>query len=598
MSTGTDASPAPTAQSELRAAAQDWIAAFTELVTTRDTAAVDRLFIPQGFWRDVLAFTWDIRSAIGADGIRDLVDSHIADSGVNSVVLTSDPHMVDGGPTGTWLQAELTLDGENGSGRGLLRLVPAGSTWAAMSLITQLTSVGDRPRLRTQWSDRGNTLWTTAEKGRQNWVDSKDPERPFATTEPAVLVVGAGQCGLALAAQLERMGVDALVIDRSERLGDSWRRRHYNLITHTPSFTDHLPFLPFPDNWPISAPKDRLANWIESYADALGIDVWTRTEMLGGTYHPEDGVWTIEVRRSTGETQIIRPRQLVLATGLLSLPSVPDLQGRERFAGQILHSSEYGSGADYLGKRVVVVGSGASGHDIAQDLYEHGVEHVTMVQRSPTYVMSFEHGIFANYGPFYSEASVQDLDATDLAFKSFPLPVAIEAGRAAAPMIAQQDAKLLDGLRGIGFQLKDGGMLANGLTPGVGGYYINQGCSELLISGEIGFKTGCVVGFDETGLLFADGSKLDADAVVLCTGYHNMREQTRDLLGEEVWQRCKQAWVLDLERGGEHGALWTDSGYPHLWLMAGSLHYARLYSSTLALRIKAELMGIVPTRDG
>ena len=120
------------------------------------------------------------------------------------------------------------------------------------------------------------------QRARQSWLERREAEREFSDTEPQVVVVGAGQGGLTVAARLGQLGVDTLVVERNDRVGDNWRKRYHSLVLHDPVWYDHLPYLPFPDHWPVFTPKDKLADWFESYAAAMELNVWTGTEFLGG----------------------------------------------------------------------------------------------------------------------------------------------------------------------------------------------------------------------------------------------------------------------------------------------------------------------------
>ena len=106
----------------------------------------------------------------------------------------------------------------------------------------------------------------------------------FESSQPDVVVIGAGQGGLAVAANLGLLGVDTLVLEKNERVGDSWRKRYRSLVLHDPVWADHLPYLPFPASWPIYAAKDKIADWLEFYASAMELNVWTSTEILSSAY--------------------------------------------------------------------------------------------------------------------------------------------------------------------------------------------------------------------------------------------------------------------------------------------------------------------------
>jgi thioredoxin reductase len=580
---------------DLAEVAANWIGRFERLLDERQLCAVDRLFVEDAYWRDLLMMSWDLRSAIGIEDIRAFVNERIINSGFRSFRLCDrqPPRMMDVSPGRRALQVIYNFESDIAKGRALIRLVKTGFAWQALSVLTDMSELRDTPSLRRQWTDAGRPEWTKPIPGRINWADRVCHPRSLNGAEPAVLIIGAGHSGLNLAAQLQRNGVETIVVEKSQRIGDSWRNRYYNLITHSVSFTDHFAFMPYPDSWPLSVEKDQLADWCEAYAQALDLNVVTDSEFLGGNFDESNGRWRVCVRRGSRQRDVLRPKHLVIATGLQGIPAIPDFQGRDIFNGDLLHSSEYRGGRAYIGKAAVVVGSGSSGHDIAQDLVEHGVTDVTMVQRSSTYVMSYEKAVPALLSSIYNPDTA--LEDSDLMYKSTPYPVALAASKARVSALADLDHDLLERLRATGFQLNDIGMLPLALRPSSRGYYVNQGCSDLIIEGAVKIKHGQVTGFDAEGVMFADGTRLDAAVVVLCTGYMNMREQVRALLGSEVADCCESGpvWVLDERRGGEHNLLWRSSGVQQLWLMAGSLQDARVYSRHLALQIKAMERGIL-----
>ena len=306
--------------------------------------------------------------------------------------------------------------------------------------------------------------------------------------------------------------------------------------------------------------------------------------------------WTLIVRRADGSQRTVRPRHLVLATGVSGTePNMPELPGADEYRGFVCHSSQFPHGVDFSGKKAVVVGTGNSGHDLAQELFDGGAE-VTMIQRSPTYVVSLAGSAIAMTGLY--EESGPPTDVADLLGASFPFKCAPEMHQATTAAMAEHDKELLADLEKAGFLLTSGingtGALQLFLQRG-GGYYINVGCSELIADGSIGLRSGVeAVRFTSTGLELSDGSTVDADVVVFATGYLGMRETARRLLGDEVADRCGPVWGLDDE--GELQGVWRRSGQDGLWFMGGNLAMARFYGKFLALQIKAHEVGLLEPR--
>ena len=203
-----------------------------------------------------------------------------------------------------------------------------------------------------------------------------------------------GQAGLNLAARLQALGVLCLIVDRQERIGDNWRHRYRTLVTHDPVTYSHMAYLPFPQTWPLFTPKDKLGDWFEAYASIMELNVWLSSSLTSATYSDEDKQWTTTVKRGGGTERTLRPNHVVLCTGHSGEPRVPTFPGQDDFKGSVYHGSHHKDASDHdvSGKRVVVVGTGNSGHDIAQNFCENGAESVTMLQRSGTYVLKADIG--------------------------------------------------------------------------------------------------------------------------------------------------------------------------------------------------------------
>ncbi|AYJ51261.1 flavin-containing monooxygenase [Rhodococcus sp. P1Y] len=584
---------APLNDVDPKAIAEEWIRGFTTAVAGRDSAAAAVLFQADGWWRDLLIFGWDLRSVHGIENIG----MHLAegpDHGQVRFFMPDEANLVEVGDD-RWIQAVITIDSELARGRGVLRLTQTGddTSWKAWTLLTAMEELvgyeesagARRPRGGAQGADRM----------ARNWQDARLAQQEFNDSEPQVLVIGAGHGGLGLAARLGQVDVSTLVIDRGERIGDNWRNRYRSLVLHDPVWYDHLPYLPFPPTWPIYTPKDKIGDWLEFYASTLELNVWTGSELVSSNYDDDDAVWTVTIRRADGSERTVHPRHLVLATGASGTePNMPTVPDAEKFTGTFCHSSGFTGGTDLRGKKATVVGSCNSGHDIAQELHEQGAD-VTMIQRSPSYVVSVDASAIAMVG-MYDETG-PPTDTADLLGASFPFKAVPHIHQATTSAMAEADKDLLDGLRRSGFLLSTGidgtGALMLFLQKG-GGYYINVGCSELIAAGDIDIRAGVEIQrFTPHGVRLTDGTALDADIVVFATGFKGMLETARHLLGDHVADRCGPVWGLDDE--GELQGIWRKSGHPGLWFMGGNLAMARYYGKFLALQIKAIEEGIHPS---
>jgi putative flavoprotein involved in K+ transport len=428
--------------------------------------------------------------------------------------------------------------------------------------------------------------------GGPNWLDKRNEARRYVGRDPAVLIVGGGHAGLAAAASLGALGVEALVVDRMARIGDNWRLRYHGLKLHNQVHSNHMPYLPFPATWPNYIPKDKIANWLEFYVEAMEIDFWTRTSFEGAAYDAAGGCWNARLTLADGSTRVMRPRHIIMATSVSSAPKLPVIPTLDRFGGTVVHSSGFGSGAEWRGRPVLVLGTGTSAHDIAQDLHGNGAA-VTMVQRSPTLVTNVEPSAQLYDGIYYGEGPTRD--DRDLLNTSFPIEVMKQSHKLLTAESRRLDAALLEGLEAAGFRLEFGedgtGWPLKYRTRG-GGYYFNVGCSELIIRREVGLiQYHDIEAFEAGGVAMRDGRHLPAELVVLATGYKGHEHMVGLFFGPEVAARVGQVWGFDAATQ-ELANMWSRTPQQGLWFTGGSYSQCRMYSRYLALQIKAQELGL------
>jgi len=478
-----------------------------------------------------------------------------------------------------------------GRGDGILRLIPDAADGNQPKAWTLLTALEE---LKGFEEEQGNTRPRGQAYSRDfrgpNWLDLRKASAEYADRDPTVLVVGGGQAGLSIAARLKQLRVDTLIVDREARIGDNWRKRYHALTLHNQVQVNHLPYMPFPPNWPTYIPKDKLANWFESYVDGMELNFWTGTEFEGGTYDEKEGRWSVTLRRA-GEKQVMHPRHVVLATGVSGIPNIPDIPGLKNFAGKAVHSSFYDDGENWKGKRALVIGTGNSGHDIAQDLHSSGAE-VTLVQRSSTLITNIEPSAQLAYAA-YNKGT---LDDNDLIATSMPLRLARRNHQMITEQSKKLDGPLLEGLERIGFKLDYGedntGWQFKYLTRG-GGYYFNVGCADLVASGAIKLRQFADIDcFVADGARMKGGETLPADLIVLATGYRPQEELVRKLFGAAVTKRVGPIWGFG--DGQELRNMYVRTPQPGLYFIAGSLAQCRINSRYLALQIKAIEEGLIP----
>ncbi|GAW16513.1 hypothetical protein ANO14919_059420 [Xylariales sp. No.14919] len=581
--------------------ASNLVGDFNKALAVKDYSAVANLFAEDGYWRDHLALSWVFRTIQTPPRIVDFLQSctksrdgfRLKSIDVDARTSTGSPKIVpvDASGTVSGIQFFIKVATVHGAGVGLARLVKQDGQWKIFTLYTRLEELAGHEEAishrRVKGAEHGG------KPGRKNWAEKRVADAEFtAGNEPAVLVIGAGQAGLTAAARLKMLGVDTLIIDQNERVGDNWRKRYHQLVLHDPVWYDHMPYLNFPAQWPIFTPKDKLAQFFESYANLLELNVWTKTELVYTKWDESKKVWTVIVNRKredgTSDIRTFHPRHLIQATGHSGKKNQPSMKGVENFKGdRLCHSSEFpGARENSQGKKAIVVGSCNSAHDIAQDFLEKGYD-ITIVQRSSTHVVSSKaiteialKGLYSEDGP--------PVDDADLLLHGLPTPVLKAIQIKVAERQAECDKDMLDGLDKAGFKVDRGpdgaGLFFKYFQRG-GGYYIDVGASQLIADGKIKVKQGKEI--DEVlprGLRFEDGTELEADEIVFATGYQNMRTQTRLMFGDEVADRVGDVWGFNSE--GEIRTIWQRSGHPGFWFHGGNLAMCRYYSRLLALQIK------------
>jgi thioredoxin reductase len=582
---------------DISVAADSWLAQFEEALTRPDDGLLTSLFCQDSYWRDVLALSWNIQTINGVAGILSELKTYSRSAAPRGFAVDPErraPRKVMRAGTDC-IEAIFKFETKVGRGHGILRLIPdsADGRLKAWTLLTELGELkGFEEQLGAQ-RPRGNAY--SRDFRGPNWLDLRKASSAYADRDPTVLVIGGGQSGLSIAARLKQLNVDTLIVDREKRIGDNWRKRYHALTLHNQVQVNHLPYMLFPPNWPTYIPKDKLANWFESYVETMELNFWTETEFEGGHYDEKEGRWTVTLRRADGGQRTMHPRHVVLATGVSGIPSVPEISGLKDFAGKVMHSSQYDDGENWKGKRAIVIGTGNSGHDIAQDLHSSGAD-VTMVQRSSTLVVSIEPSAQLVYAP-YNEGTLED---NDLIATSMPLKVARKSHALTAEKSKELDEDLLDGLARAGFKLDFGedntGWQFKYLTRG-GGYYFNVGCSDLIVKGDIALKQFADIDkFVAAGAQMKDGKTVAADFVVLATGYKRQEELVRKLFGEAIEKRVGTIWGFG--DGQELRNMYTRTGQPGLWLIAGGLAQCRIGSKHLALQIKAIEEGLLPRGVG
>jgi putative flavoprotein involved in K+ transport len=575
--------------------AERWLSQFGRALHRNEFAEAAEMFLQDSFWRDLVSFTWNIKTAEGREDIRTMMEATVPQAQPDAWRLEG-----EAAEDKDVLQCWFTFETGVSHCRGHLRLKD-GKCWTLLTTIADLKQFPEKAgETRVPGVRHG------AVQDRESWLEISNRHKAELgySTQPYCVIIGGGQGGIALAARLKRLDVPTIVVERNARPGDSWRNRYQSLCLHDPVWYDHMPYLPFPDHWPVFSPKDKIADWLEMYVKVMEIDYWHSTECRSAEFDANTQEWKVSVDRA-GQQVVLRPKQLVLATGMSGMPNVPAIEGANSFRGELCHSSRFTSGARYRSRQCIVLGSNNSAHDICADLWEHGAD-VTMIQRSSTHVVRSEALMNTLLAGLYSEAAVKggmSTDKADLTFASIPYKLLPAMHIPIFEEIARSDGDFYRGLSNAGFLLdfgEDGsGSFVKYLRRG-SGYYIDVGASELVASGRIKLKSGVTIArVNERSVTLSDGETLPADLIVYATGYGPMETWAARLISQEVADTVGKCWGLGSGTAkdpgpweGELRNMWKPTRQPALWFHGGNLHQSRHYSKFLSLQLKARMEGI------
>jgi len=578
----------------IRSEVDNWLKSFNESILQQKNKdesikILSNLFFEDSHWRDILALTWKIQTVSGKSKIIEDLYNNFLDVSAKDFQIdqerTPPREVIRGGKS--VIEVILKFNTKFGECEGIVRLYEDHEeqrqfkAWSFLTALSELNNSNNKELEKYQ-----NTL-----EG-PNWLDKRNKDRLFNNREPEVIVVGSGQAGLSIAARLKQQDIDTLIVDKNERVGDNWRNRYHSLKLHNQTHVNHLPYMPFPSTWPTYIPKDKLAGWFEYYVESMELNVWTNTRFIGAEYKEDKKYWNVKLKLPDGTIKVMKPKHIVMAVGVSSVPNRTKITGINDYKGKVIHSVDYDSGKDYNGKNVLVYGTGTSAHDVAQDLYVHGA-NVKIVQRSPSMVVNVEPSAQLPY-QLYSEGP--NIDDCDLITISTPLQVLKKTHQLLTEKTKRIDKPLLDKLTSVGFNLEYGeensGWQFKYLTRG-GGYYFNVGASDLIADGKIKvIQFSDIEKFVSPGIEMKSGKKFNIDLMVTATGYKGQEYVVEELFGKSVVDKIGPIWGFDDERQ-ELRNMWMQTKQPGLWFHAGSLAQCRIFSKFLALQIKAIQDGII-----
>jgi putative flavoprotein involved in K+ transport len=307
---------------------------------------------------------------------------------------------------------------------------------------------------------------------------------------PPIAIVGAGSAGLATAALLREQGLDAVVLEAGAEPGAAWRDRYDRLRLHTPRLLSGLPGMRIPRRYGRWVARDDLLDYLHAYVESHGLDV--RTGVRVTRVDPDGDGWTLAT-----ESEPIRAKTVIFATGYNGEPFIPDWPGRAGFTGELIHSSQYRNPEPYRGRDVLVVGAGNSGAEIAHDLADGGAKRSRLSIRTPPQIVRrATAGIPAQL--------------LGMAIRHLP-PDWVD------PFTKWQRKVAIPDLSAQGLPRPEHGVrtafLTTGTTP-----ILDVGIVDAVRRGRVEV-VAAVEGLDGAEVLLADGSRIQPDAVIAATGF-------------------------------------------------------------------------------
>lgn len=431
----------------------------------------------------------------------------------------------------------------------------------------------------------GNSIAALFGPKRPNGPSRMKIETRSETSSPC-LIIGAGHCGLSVAATLRKQGIDPILLEKHEHVGDQWRERYERLHLHHITDVMHLSDdVEYPSHYPRYLSRLDFADYLESFAQLQNLDVRLGHSVTRVGKNAK-GKWEVEVKRaSDGAMLHFETDNVVLAAGTTGVtPRYPELKGREEWLGKVVHSHDYYSPEEFAGKRVLVVGAGNSGIEILCDLYDHGAKTSMLIRAPNSWVTREAYAIYHRalliarkvfkYVPFTWLAApffIFGLDAYlkfdikrrygDLSSKGIrPLP--------ATPMIEA---------------VKSRGSRPPTYVDGTWGD-VGVSIFELIRDGEVQTYTAEISHLvpGTNTVVFKDNTSADFDALLLCTGFEPILSYYQEFLDKDIYDV--------LSRDGVFKFLEPMKELPGLWVAMGSILSSRFGQAALGDRIAAKIL--------
>lgn len=315
-------------------------------------------------------------------------------------------------------------------------------------------------------------------------------------SDTPVLIIGGGAAGLATAASLAKRGIRSTILDQNDRIGASWSRRYHSLKLHTTRSFSGLPYYPIPKRFPRYLSKDEYASYLNEYTERLGLDISLNERVQEISPTPGNTHWRVLTNRTTRHAKVV-----VIATGQHAQANPAAIKGISGYAGTVLHSSEYTTGAEYKGKRALVIGMGNSGAEIAADLAAYGANTVSVSVRTAPPIVSRE---------MFGIIPVQILG---ILLTPIGMPTVIDRIGTALRKIAIGD------LSRYGLDTAAWGPFTSQRPAVIDSGFVGQlKLRRIMIRPEI----SC---FETTDVIYADGTKESIDVVITATGFRTGLEK-------------------------------------------------------------------------
>ncbi|BCS19584.1 uncharacterized protein APUU_20016A [Aspergillus puulaauensis] len=570
-----------------------------------DAKALEACFYTeQAYWKDQLAFTWHLRTFSGPGRIAASLLETAKLRRLAGIEADGAAVFLPATPVLQFINCPLVFRTESPAalGRGKMLLLPVDDgddiAWKIWIFSTRLESLDIHPENEALLESPRRAL---------------DGETDIATD---VFIIGAGNAAVTLSARLKALGVDSVMADRNARPGDNWRLRYDCMQFHLPTSFCEMPYMRYGKDLqnPHLLSKNDLASQVRRYVELFNLNTIHSAQVRWTEYDTVASQWNITIQTPAGKHRAVS-KHLVMATGIGSQkPYIPSIEDPGLYRGVSIHSAEY-KNAEALKERgarsVVIVGSANTAFDVLVDCHDAGLA-ATMVVRSPTYIVPLEYICHSlSLGAY--DAGV---DAADNLFLSLPSVVDGQLGRGLFSMFAGNEPERYAGLEAAGFPVLDSrepscALMCN-LLERAGGHYVDVGGTKLIEQKKVDVKALVEpIGYTETGLRLSDGSYVDADAVIWCTGFADLNavDTAADILGgagenetnsekhvltpRDIASRIDATWGLDDE--GEIRGMWKrHQNADNFWIMGGYTQQHRWHSRTLALQLKAALEGILP----